>query len=81
MYSNNDKSNVCVTLPNLLMLLEDRSIVVQKRVVQAASNIYRSGLQWISAIGLPSSDLSNVWDDLSNLKTRVMNMIDNDNEG
>lgn len=63
------------------MLLKDRSLVVQKRVVQAASNIYRAGLQWISMIDLPSSDLSNVWQDLSNLKSHVINMIDNDNEG
>lgn len=80
-FSNKEKSNVCVTLPNLLILLKDRSLVVQKRVVQAASNIYRSGLQWISMIDLPSSDLSNVWQDLSNLKSHVINMIDNDNEG
>ncbi|XP_022182755.1 symplekin [Myzus persicae] len=78
---NKEKSNVCVTLPNLLMLLKDRSLVVQKRVVQAASNVYRAGLQWISMIDLPSSDLSNVWQDLSNLKSHVINMIDNDNEG
>jgi len=63
------------------MLLNDRSLVVQKRVVQSASSIYRSGLQWISMIDLPSSDLSNVWQDLSNLKSHVINMIDNDNEG
>lgn len=63
------------------MLLEDRSLIIQKRVVQAASNIYRVGLQWISMIDLPSSDLSNVWQDLSNLKSHVINMIDNDNEG
>lgn len=63
------------------MLLEDRSLIVQKRVVQAASNIYRVGLQWISMIDLPSSDLTNVWQDLSNLKTNIINMVDNDNEG
>lgn len=80
-FSNKEKSNVCVTLPNLLMLIKDRSLIVQKRVVQAASNIYRSGLQWISVINLPSSDLSNVWQDLSNLKSNIINMIDNDNEG
>lgn len=80
-FSNKEKSNVCITLPNLLMLLEDRSLIVRKRVVQAASTIYRSGLHWISMIDLPSSDLSNVWQDLSNLKSHVINMIDNDNEG
>lgn len=80
-FSNKERSNVCVTLPNLLMLLEDRSLLVQKRVVQAAGNIYRAGLQWISMTDLPSSDLSNVWQDLSNLKSHVINMIDNDNEG
>uniref|UniRef100_A0A2S2QQH0 Symplekin n=1 Tax=Sipha flava TaxID=143950 RepID=A0A2S2QQH0_9HEMI len=78
---NKEKSNVCVTLPNLLMLIKDRSLIVQKRVVQAASNIYRAGLQWISVIDLPSSDLSNVWQDLSSLKSNIINMIDNDNEG
>lgn len=80
-FSNKEKSNVCITLPNLLMLLKDRSLMVQKRVVQAASNIYRAGLQWISMIDLPSSDLSNMWQDLCNLKSHVINMIDNDNEG
>lgn len=63
------------------MLLTDRSPIVQKRVVQAATYVYRAGLQWISVINLPSSDLSNVWQDLSNLKSHVINMIDNDNDG
>jgi len=63
------------------MLLKDRTLVVQKRVVQAASSIYRAGLQWISMSDLPSSDLSTVWQDLTNLKSHVINMIDNDNEG
>ncbi|XP_050547676.1 symplekin-like, partial [Daktulosphaira vitifoliae] len=76
-----EKSNVCVTLPNLLILLEDRSHIVQKRVIQAASVVYRAGLQWISLTDLPSSDLSNVWQDLSNLKSHSINMVDNDNEG
>lgn len=80
-FSNKEKSNVCITLPNLLMFLEDRSFIVRKRVVQAASTIYRSGLHWISMTDLPSSDLSNVWLDLSNLKSHVINMIDNENEG
>lgn len=63
------------------MLLKDRTLVVQKRVVKAASSIYRAGLQWISMSDLPSSDLSTVWQDLTNLKSHVINMIDNDNEG
>lgn len=80
-FSNKDKSNVCITLPNLLMLLTDRSPIVQKKVVQAASYVYRAGLRWISAVDLPSSDLSHVWQDLSNLKSHVINMIDSDFEG
>lgn len=63
------------------MLLTDRSPIILKKVIQAASTVYRAGLQWISAINLPSSDLSNVWQDLSNLKSHVINMIDNDFEG
>ncbi|VVC29902.1 Armadillo-type fold,Symplekin C-terminal,Symplekin/Pta1, N-terminal,Armadillo-like [Cinara cedri] len=78
---NKDKSNVCITLPNLLMLLTDRSPIVLKRVVQAACYVYRAGLKWISMTDLPSSDISNVWQDLSNLKSYVINMIDNDNGG
>lgn len=81
LFSKKEKSNVCVTLPNLLILLEDRSHIVQKRVIQAASVVYRAGLQWMSQTDLPSSDLSNVWQDLSNLKSHAINMVDNDNEG
>lgn len=61
--------------------MKDRSLIVQKKVLQAACNIYKAGLQWISLIDLPSSDLSNVWQDLSSLKSNIVNMIDNDNEG
>lgn len=79
--SNKEKSNVCITLPNLLVLLKDRSHIVQKRVIQAACVVYRTGLQWISMTDLPSSDIANVWQDLSNLKSYAINMVDNDNEG
>ncbi|XP_050439489.1 symplekin [Adelges cooleyi] len=78
---NKEKSNVCITLPNLLVLLKDRSHIVQKRVIQAACVVYRTGLQWISMTDLPSSDIANVWQDLSNLKSYAINMVDNDNEG
>ncbi|XP_026745260.1 symplekin-like, partial [Trichoplusia ni] len=65
----------------LRLLVIDGVIAVQKRAIQASSIIYRNTLIWICKGTADISDMQLVWENITQLKLLVLNMIDNDNEG
>ncbi|KAI5646227.1 symplekin [Phthorimaea operculella] len=65
----------------LRLLIIDSVIAVQKRAIQAASIVYRNTLIWMCKTDCNMNDLQYVWQNLSELKLIVLNMIDSDNEG
>ncbi|CAD0197620.1 unnamed protein product [Chrysodeixis includens] len=65
----------------LRLLVVDSVIAVQKRAIQASSIIYRNTLMWICQGTADISDMQLVWENITQLKLLVLNMIDNDNEG
>ncbi|KAL0829046.1 hypothetical protein ABMA28_003914 [Loxostege sticticalis] len=65
----------------LRLLVTDDVIAVQKRAIQAASIVYRNTLLWICKGNAELSEMQYVWDNLTQLKLMVLNMIDSDNEG
>ncbi|XP_028179055.1 symplekin [Ostrinia furnacalis] len=65
----------------LRLLVADTVIAVQKRAIQAASIVYRNTLLWICKTDAEMSEMQYVWDNLTQLKLMVLNMIDSDNEG
>ncbi|KAJ2951468.1 hypothetical protein O0L34_g13620 [Tuta absoluta] len=65
----------------LRLLIIDSVIAVQKRAIQAASIVYRNTLIWTCKTDCNITDLQYVWQNLSELKLIVLNMIDSDNEG
>ncbi|KAL4715815.1 hypothetical protein ACJJTC_006394 [Scirpophaga incertulas] len=65
----------------LRMLITDTVIAVQKRAIQAASIVYRNTLIWICKSTANESEMQYVWENLTQVKLLVLNMIDSDNEG
>ncbi|CAH1176158.1 unnamed protein product [Phaedon cochleariae] len=65
----------------LHMLLCDESIVVQKRVIQAAITIYRRTLAWLCKATTTTDEMEEAWKQLCAIKLEIANMIDSDNDG
>ncbi|PSN37455.1 hypothetical protein C0J52_11700 [Blattella germanica] len=66
---------------NLSMLLQDSSVQVQKRVIQAASQIYRGALAWLAKARGITEDMEAAWAMMGSIKAQIVNMIDSDNDG
>lgn len=63
------------------MLLQDTSVQVQKRVIQAAGPIYKVGLKWLAKAKTVTEDMEAAWKILGQIKQQIINMIDSDNDG
>nr|CAD7265235.1 unnamed protein product [Timema shepardi] len=68
-------------ITNLLMLLDDQSVQVQKRVIQAATNVYRSALGWLSRARSVSEEMEAAWNVMARIKVNIVNLVDSDNDG
>lgn len=66
---------------NLSMLLQDSSVQVQKRVIQAASQIYRGALAWLARARAVTEEMEASWAMMGSIKAQIVNMIDSDNDG
>lgn len=66
---------------NLSMLLQDSSVQVQKRVIQAASQVYRGALSWLAKARAISEEMEAAWAMMGSIKAQIVNMIDSDNDG
>lgn len=55
-------------LSNLQLLLMDASVQVQKRVIQAASIVYKNAFIWICASSEQDANMEKSWDGLNNIK-------------
>lgn len=70
-------------LPNLLMMLNDSSFAVLKKVIKTTSIIYQRLISWLAKSDnlAPDDKLTNIWNTLVSLKTNIINMVDSDIEG
>ncbi|RZF35803.1 hypothetical protein LSTR_LSTR009219 [Laodelphax striatellus] len=68
-------------VPNLQILLQDSSPQVQKRVIQAASQVYKSTLAWVSKATLITEEMKAVWVMMGNIKKAIVDLVDSDNDG
>ncbi|GBP32431.1 Symplekin [Eumeta japonica] len=79
--SKNHPQYLPQVVAQLRALLMDSVIAVQKRVIQASSIIYRNALTWICKGKGTIAEMQIVWQQLTELKLHVLNMIDSENEG
>ncbi|XP_039293523.1 symplekin [Nilaparvata lugens] len=68
-------------VPNLQMLLQDSCAQVQKRVIQAASQVYRCTLNWVCKATHITEQMKAVWLMMCNIKKAIVDLVDSDNDG
>lgn len=66
---------------NLQRLLSDESIAVQKRVVQALTQLYKVTLLWLANASSVSDLMETTWETLCQMKGVISKMFDHDNDG
>ncbi|XP_012251280.1 symplekin isoform X2 [Athalia rosae] len=65
----------------LSRLVGDDAAAVTKRALRAAGRILRATLKWVASATIVTTDMELAWQQLSNLKVEIINMIDSDNDG
>lgn len=68
-------------MDSLDLLLSDSAPQVQKRVVQAASQVYRCALMYIARTHNLPPQMEKAWASLCTMKSEIVKLIDNDNDG
>ena len=66
---------------SLQLLLSDTSIAVQKRVIQALTQLYKITLLWLARANSVTDLMDNTWSMISLMKSQIVKMIDHDNDG
>lgn len=68
-------------VPNICLLLQDQAMAVVKRVVQAAAQLYKSTLMWLSSARKTTVEMEQTWEIICTIKSKILKMIDHDNDG
>ncbi|KAK3928171.1 Symplekin [Frankliniella fusca] len=68
-------------MDSLDLLLRDSAPQVQKRVVQAASQIYRGTLMYIARTHPVPPQMEKAWGAMCTMKSEIVKLIDSDNDG
>ena len=80
-YSKVDNELLPKVMHNLQRLLSDTSIAVQKRVVQALTQLYKVTLLWLARAHSVNNLMETTWDRLCQMKSVIAKMLDHDNDG
>ncbi|KAF2357901.1 Symplekin C-terminal [Trinorchestia longiramus] len=68
-------------LPNIQLLLEDGAVSVVKRCVQATAPLHKCILVWVTQAHTVTSDMELAWIILTGIKSKVVAMVDHENDG
>ena len=66
---------------NLQMMIGDEVVVVQKRVIQAMTHIYKVALGWISKAKSLTDNMEAVWTVVCKIKDIILTLLDSENDG
>ncbi|XP_071441914.1 symplekin-like [Hetaerina americana] len=66
---------------NLQLFLQDPSAQVQKRVIQAATHLYRTTLSWLACARTVTDEMESTWIILCQIKAQIAKQVDSDNDG
>lgn len=80
-YSKKDVAMLPRLVPNIQLLLQDEGVAVVKRVVQAAAQLHRATLAWLSSARTVTPEMEQVWHIITSIKNSIITMIDHDNDG
>nr|XP_037274431.1 symplekin-like isoform X1 [Rhipicephalus microplus] len=68
-------------LVNLRMMFRDEAVAVQKRVIQATTQLYKVALRWICQAKEVDDLMETSWEYIRSLKNEIVSLLDCDNDG
>ncbi|KAK8785453.1 hypothetical protein V5799_008180 [Amblyomma americanum] len=68
-------------LANLRMMFRDEAVAVQKRVIQATTQLYKVALRWICQAKEVDDLMETSWEYIRSLKNDIVALLDCDNDG
>jgi len=68
-------------IANLQMMMGDQAVAVQKRVIQAMTQLYKSTLKYLSSASSISDRMEAAWGLVLNIKEVIVQFVDSDNDG
>ena len=68
-------------IANLQLMLGDQSVLVQKRVIQAMTHLYRAALKCLAMSKTVSERMEAAWSLMCNMKEIIVELLDSDNDG
>ncbi len=80
-FSKVDQELLPKVMHSLQLLLGDTSIAVQKRVIQALTQLYKTTLLWLARANSVTDLMERTWNMLTQMKSQIAKMIDHDNDG
>lgn len=66
---------------NLQILLQDEVVQVQKRVIQAVTQMFRVMLQWLAGARTVTDVMESAWNMMTQIKLFIFQLIESDNDG
>ena len=68
-------------IANLQLMLGDQSVLVQKRVIQAMTHLYRAALKCLARSKTVSERMEAAWSLMCNMKEIIVELLESDNDG
>ena len=68
-------------IANLQLMLGDQSVLVQKRVIQAMTHLYRAALKCLAKTKTVSERMEAAWSLMCNMKEIIVELLESDNDG
>lgn len=68
-------------VPNMVLLLQDDTVAVVKRVVLALTQLYKVTVQWIAKAKKLKDEMKPVWQSVNQMKGKMLEMLDSENDG
>jgi len=80
-HSKQDPETIPKVLHNMVMMLQDKSVTVQKKAIQVTAKVYRYTLMWLCKAKSVSEEMEAAWTSVNDLKRLILKMIDSDLDG
>ncbi|ODN04325.1 Symplekin [Orchesella cincta] len=76
-----DPETIPKVLHNMMLMLQDKSVTVQKKAVQVIAKLYKFTLMWLCRSKSVTEEMEAAWSAVCDLKKYILNLIDSDLDG
>ncbi len=80
-FSKTDPETIPKVLHNMVMMLQDKCVSVQKKAIQVAGKLFKYTLMWLSKSKTVTDEMESAWISINELKKHILMLIDSDLDG